>query len=167
MTIPRAYFSLVSFGPYLYATGGETETALPDGARTGTESNTVHMARVNLRTGEFREGWAPAGDGATTPKNRSKHSTVFAGGFLFATSGLYPGQPGSSENIYAAIGDGGLVGSWNGATGVNTILNRLGYSLYAQSAISFVAADGSGHVLILGGGRVEDPGDSSAAVVYY
>jgi hypothetical protein len=168
MAEPRAYFSLVSFGPYLYAVGGERETAAPAEGLSGTESNTVEMARINLRTGELREAWSPAGNGATTPKRRSKHSTVFAGGYLFTTSGLYSGQAaGSSENVYAAIGDGGALGSWNGATGVNTIYNRLGYSLYTQAAISFVDAEGNGHVLVLGGARVENPGEPSEAVVYY
>ena len=164
---PRAYFSLVSFGPYLYSVGGETETAEPTEARTGTETPSVQMARINLRTGGIRDTWAPAGDGAEAPKGRNKHSTIFAGGFLFTTSGLYSGQAGSSENEYSAIQDGGMLDPWSGATGVNTILNRLGYSLFNQAAISFVDAEGNGHVLILGGGQVENPGEVSEAVVYF
>ena len=164
---PRAYFSLVSFGPYLYAVGGETETASPTEGRTTDETASVQMVRINLRTGGIRDTWASAGDGGQTPKARSKHSTIFAGGFLFTTSGLYSGLAGSSENEYAGIGDGGMLSSWAGATGVNTILNRLGYSIYNQAAISFVDADGSGHVLILGGGQVENPGEVSEAVVYF
>lgn len=164
---PRAYFSLVSFGPHLYAVGGETETATPTEDRTTSETAAVVRARLNLRTGGIRDSWAPAGDGASAPKARAKHSTVFAGGFLFTTSGLYSGLPGSSENEYAAIEDGGSLTPWSGATGVNTILSRLGYSLFNQAAIAFVDADGTGHVLILGGGQVENPGEVSEAVVFF
>jgi hypothetical protein len=164
---PRAYFSLVSFGPYLYAVGGETETSEPSELRTTTETASVQMARINLRTGGIRDAWASAGDGGTTPKARSKHRTIFAGGFLFTSSGLYSGLAGSSENEYSAIGDGGMLSPWAGATGVNTILNRLGYSLFNQAAISFVDSQGNGHVLILGGGQVENLGQVSEAVVFF
>jgi hypothetical protein len=164
---PRAYFSLVSFGPYLYAVGGETEVSEPSELRTTTETASVQMARINLRTGGLRDTWASAGDGGSTPKARSKHSTIFAGGFLFTSSGLYSGLAGSSENEYSAIGDGGMLSPWSGATGVNTILNRLGYSLYNQAAISFVDSQGNGHVLILGGGQVENAGEVSEAVIFF
>jgi hypothetical protein len=163
----RAYFSLVSFGPYLYAVGGETDEAAPTAARTASETSQVQMARINLRTGGLRDTWTAAGDGGQTPKARSKHSTIFAGGYLFTTSGLYVGLAGSSENEYSAIGDGGGLSPWSGATGSNTILSRLGYSLYNQAAITFVDAEGNGHVLILGGGQVENAGEVSRAVVYF
>jgi hypothetical protein len=100
-------------------------------------------------------------------KGRSKHSTVVGGGFLLTTSGVYSGSAGSSENRYTSINADGTLGSWNGATGTNTIGTLLGYDLYNETAIGFVDAAGIGHVLVLGGAKREAPGRASAAVVYY
>jgi hypothetical protein len=80
---------------------------------------------------------------------------------------VYAGSPGSSENTYSQINADGSVGSWNGATGTNTISTLLGYDVYNQAAISFVDAGGRGHVLVLGGAKRQLPGRASGAVVYY
>jgi hypothetical protein len=100
-------------------------------------------------------------------KGRSKHNTVVGGGYLFTTSGVYAGSPGSSENTYSQINADGTVSSWAGATGTNTIGTLLGYDLYNEAAVSFVDATGKGHVLVLGGARRQNSGRASAAVVYY
>jgi hypothetical protein len=100
-------------------------------------------------------------------KGRSKHSVLAAGGALLATSGVYSGSAGSSENTYATLNPDGTVGSWNGATGTNTIAGVLGYSLYNEAALSFADANGIGHVIILGGADRATPGKASSAVVYY
>jgi hypothetical protein len=100
-------------------------------------------------------------------KARSKHSTLAAGGALLTSSGVYGGSAGSSENQYANLNADGTVGSWQGATGVNTIAGLLGYSLYNQAAVSFVDASGHGHVMLLGGADRATAGKASAAVVYY
>jgi hypothetical protein len=100
-------------------------------------------------------------------KGRSKHNSLVSGGFMLTTSGVYAGSAGSSENTYSQINADGTVGSWNGATGTNTIGSLLGYDLYNEAAISFVDATGRGHVLVVGGAKRQAPGRASAAVVYY
>jgi len=160
-----SYQGLVNFGPYLYAVGGDANSTSPmQGTTSGGEMSSTLLARVNLRTGDLATSWAPL---ASMSKGRSKHNTVVGGGYLFTTSGVYAGQAGSSENTYSQINADGTVGSWNGATGTNTISTLLGYDLYNEAAISFVDASGKGHVLVLGGAKREAPGRASAAVVYY
>lgn len=160
-----SYQSLVNFGPYLYAVGGDASASSPtQGTTSGGEMSSTLLARVNLRTGDLAMNWAPV---ASMNKGRSKHNTVVGGAYLFTTSGVYAGQAGSSENTYSQINADGTVGSWNGATGTNTISSLLGYDLYNEAAISFVDASGKGHVLVLGGAKREAPGRASAAVVYY
>jgi hypothetical protein len=160
-----AYESLINFGPYLYAVGGDGSAVAPmQGTTSGGEMSSTHLARVNLRTGDLAAPWAPV---STMNKGRSKHNSVVSGGYLFTTSGVYAGSAGSSENTYSQINADGTVGSWNGATGTNTISTLLGYDLYNETAISFVDATGKGHVLVLGGAKRQAPGRASAAVVYY
>ena len=160
-----SYQGLVNFGPYLYAVGGDANsTSATQGTTSGGEMSSTLLARVNLRTGDLAASWAPL---TSMSKGRSKHNTVVGGGYLFTTSGVYAGQAGSSENTYSQINADGTVGSWNGATGTNTISTLLGYDLYNEAAISFVDASGKGHVLVLGGAKRESPGRASAAVVYY
>ncbi len=160
-----AYQGLVNFGPYLFAVGGDASTVSPvQGTTSGGEQSATYLARVNLRTGDLATTWAPL---ASMSKGRSKHNTVVGGGYLFTTSGVYAGQAGSSENTYSQINADGTVGSWNGATGTNTISTLLGYDVYNEAAISFVDASGKGHILVLGGAKRQTPGRASAAVVYY
>jgi hypothetical protein len=160
-----AFQGLVNFGPYLYAVGGDANTVAPMQSTTsGGEMSSTYLARVNLRTGDLSGAWSPL---ASMSKGRSKHNTVVGGGYLFTTSGVYAGQAGSSENTYSQINADGTVGSWNGATGTNTISSLLGYDIYNEAAISFVDASGKGHVLVLGGAKRQLAGRASAAVVYY
>lgn len=166
--LPNAssHSSLVNFGPYLYVIGGETGTVTPVSATlSGSETSAVHLARINLRTGALNTtGWSAV---STLSKARSKHSAVFAGGALFVSSGVYSGQPGSSENAYAVVNSDGTLGSWNGATGAETIAAETGYSLYNQAMVTFVDASGSGHVLVLGGADRLNEGRPSSAVLFY
>jgi hypothetical protein len=160
-----AFHALLNFGPYLYAVGGDASAVSPvQSSTSGGEISGTYLARVNLRTGDLTSGWSPV---QAMAKARSKHNTVVGGGYLFTTSGVYAGQAGSSENTYAQINSDGTVGSWNGATGTNTIGTLLGYDLYNEAAVSFVDASGRGHVLVLGGARRQVSGRASAAVVYY
>ena len=160
-----AFQGLVNFGPYLYAVGGDANTVAPmQGTTSGGEMSSAYLARVNLRTGDLSGAWSPL---ASMSKGRSKHNTVVGGGYLFTTSGVYAGSPGSSENTYSQINADGTVGSWNGATGTNTIGTLLGYDLYNEASVSFVDATGKGHILVLGGAKRQLPGRASAAVVYY
>jgi len=165
LTNGAAFQGLVNFGPYLYAVGGDGSSVSPSQATTsGGEMSAAYLSRVNLRTGDLATAWSPL---QSMSKGRSKHNTVVGGGFLFTTSGVYSGQAGSSENTYTQINADGTIGSWNGATGTNTIGTLLGYDLYNEAAIGFVDASGKGHVLVLGGAKRGLPGRASAAVVYY
>ncbi len=161
-----AFHALTNFGPYLYATGGDVgAVSTTQSTTSGGELSATYLARVNLRTGDLAAGaWSPL---SSMSKARSKHNTVLGGGYLFTTSGVYAGNPGSSENTYSQINADGTVSSWNGATGTNTISTLLGFDLYNQAAISFVDASGRGHVLVLGGAKRQLPGRASSAVVYY
>lgn len=161
---PRAYHALVSFGPYLYVVGGDGGTVAPElNSLSGSETNGAYHARIDVRDGAITE-WNPV---ANMSKARGKHAAVVAGGSVLATSGIYSGQVGSSENTYATIGPTGALAAWNGATGSSTIDAVLGYGVFNAAAVSLIDAQGQGHVLVLGGGRRSGGGGVSAAVVYY
>jgi hypothetical protein len=160
-----AFHALLNFGPYLYAVGGDGSAVSTVQATTsGGETSATYMARVNLRTADLNGGWTPL---QSMAKARSKHNTVVGGAYLFTTSGVYSGSPGSSENTYSQINADGTISSWAGATGTNTISTLLGFDLYNEAAVSFVDASGRGHVLVLGGAKRQVSGRASAAVVYY
>lgn len=138
----------------------------PGGAdRTGTETSQVVRARVDLRTRDLdATGWMPT---ESLGKARSKHDAVFAGGALFVSSGIYNGQPGSSENTYASINADGTIKPWQGATGSETIDVEIGRSLYNQAMVTFIDRTGVGHVLVLGGADRDQAGVPSGAVLWY
>jgi hypothetical protein len=163
---PASHGSVVSFGPFLYAVGGETLSTTPTRAtQSGSESSRVYLARVDLRSRNLTAaGWTQT---VSLGKARSKHSTIFAGGSLLVTSGIYAGNPGSSENTYAAINSDGTLQSWNGATGSETIDVELGMSLYNQAVVTFIDEAGFGHVLVLGGANRNAEGKPSAGVLRY
>jgi len=158
--------ALVSFGPFLYSVGGETATTSPiKASQTGSETSSVYLSRIDLRTRDLTSaGWTAS---TSMGKSRSKHGAIFAGGSLLVTSGVYAGNPGSSENTYAGINSDGSLGSWNGATGSETIDVELGMSLYNQAVVTFIDDAGYGHVLVLGGADRKVEGKPSAGVVRY
>lgn len=104
-------------------------------------------------------------------KARSKHTALVLGGSLFVSSGLYSGLsadvPGSSENIYATINADGTVGTFNGASGSNTLFKAGGSNLFNQAGISYVDASGVAHVMIIGGAKVGAPETKLDNVLYY
>ena len=161
-----SHAALVSFGPFLYSIGGETLSTTAIGAsQSGSETSNVFLARIDLRSRNLTAaGWSTT---ASMGKARSKHGAIFAGGSVFVTSGIYAGNPGSSENTYAAINSDGALGSWNGATGSETIDVELGMSLYNQAVVTFIDDAGSGHVLVLGGADRKVEGRPTAGVVRY
>lgn len=163
---PSAYLGVSSYGPFLYAAGGDSGTVLPTlGSTSGTETGAVYLARINMKDGTFTSNaWVPL---SALGKARAKHSLLVSGGALLVSSGVYAGQAGSSENTYSTIATDGTISSWAGATGVNTIESVLGYSLYNEAAVAFADAAGNPHVLILGGANRALPNAPSAAVVYY
>ena len=168
--MPRAaaFGSIVNFGPYIYSVAGDSvgSPAVQE-SLSGGETASVYLVRLNLRTGGFRdEGWV-----VTEPlqRGRSKHSALVGGGAVFTTSGVYSGQVGSLENVFAPFltGGAGLLEPWNGATGAELIQNELGYGVYNQAAVYFIDQNGQGHVLVLGGARRGNEGVPSDGVVYY
>jgi hypothetical protein len=161
-----SHSALVTFGPFFYAVGGETQSTTPTRpTQSGSETSSVFLARVDLRSRDLTSsGWALT---TSMGKARSKHGAIFAGGSLLVTSGIYAGNPGSSENTYAEIHSDGTLTSWNGATGSETIDVELGMSLYNQAVVTFIDAAGYGHVLVLGGADRQVEGKPSAGVVRY
>ena len=165
----RAYHHLVSFGGFLYAVGGDTDAVSIDEAgfhQNQTKLSTVAHARINLRSGLLPLGWVVSG--SAMQKARSKHQALAAGGSLFVSSGLYAAAGnGSSENIFATINPDGSLGSFNGATGSNTLESVGGVNLFNTRAIGYVDGDGVAHVMILGGDDVNDPGSKSEKAIFY
>ena len=165
----RSHHGLVSFGGYLYVCGGEKDTVSVDIGSLGTSGglSSVEYGKINLRTGII-DSWAE-----TSPmgKNRSKHTTLIAGGNIFVSSGLYSGLTGmvqgSSENIYAVIYSDGTIGSFNGATGSNTLFTSGGSNLFNQTGISYIDASGKAHVVIIGGAKVGSPSTKLRKVLFY
>lgn len=163
---PSAFGSLVSFGPFIFSVGGETGTSEPvRSTQTGSETSRVYAARIDLRTRDLEPtGWSQT---ESMSKARSKHEAVFAGGSIFVTSGIYAGQPGSSENTFADLNSDGTIRPWQGATGSETIDVEIGISLYNQALVSFIDRSGVGHVLVLGGADRDNEGIPSGAVAWY
>lgn len=162
----RSYHGFLSFGGYLYSVGGESAAVAPDGTSQDLIPE-VAYARVNLRTGELmNSSWTVNAD--ELQKSRSKHTAVTAGGTIFVSSGLYSaaGQ-GSSENVFAQINSDGSVGTFNGATGSNTLQSEGGINLFNQAGLSYVDENGVAHVMIIGGDNVNDPGTKTSNVLFY
>lgn len=155
--------ALANFGPYLYLVGGDTAAVDPVAVTSsGKETAAAHLARIDMRDGTLST-WTEV---SRPGKARSRHGLMTAGGTVVATSGMYSGQPGSSENTYAQITADGTLSSWAGATGTSTIQTLLGFSLYNAAAVSFADAAGNAHVVVIGGAN-RTTGTASAAVVYY
>ena len=161
---PAQFGALANLGPYLYYVGGDSGTVAPEAATmSGNESSNVYLARVNVRNGVI-PSWSLT---TAMGKARSKEGAVVAGGSVFATSGLYSGAAGSSENSFASLNADGTLAAWNGATGTNTLVTLLGYSLYNQATLTFADANGTGHVMVLGGAKRGGASGASSAVAYY
>ena len=165
----RAHFGFGSFGGYLYAFGGDSGTVGPhSGAQSNTSIADVAYARINLLTGDLTAtGWTTAA--AKLNKDRSKHTAVVAGGNALITAGLYNGSSsGSSEGSYAALNVDGSPGSFNGATGSNTISALVGGgNLFNHASVTYLDATGVLHVLVAGGDDANAPGTKHKGVYFY
>jgi hypothetical protein len=163
-----AYHGFHSFGGYLYCVGGETGVTTPENGGQVTPTADVCYSRINLRTGEIAE-WTinPSNIG----KERSKHLSLVLGGNMFISSGLYaglsPNTGGSSENAYANINSDGTIGSFNGATGSNTLYSTGGNNLFNLSGVSYIDSEGVAHVMVIGGAKVGSPNTKIDKVLYY
>ena len=166
----RAFHGLASFGGFLYAVGGDSAAVDPDDnahQNNASKLREVAYVRIDLRNGNFAaEEWSLNEN--QLEKRRAKHSTVVAGGNLFVTSGLYDAAgTGSTESVFAQINADGSVGTFNGATGSNTLLSQGGANLFNQAAISYIDADGVAHVMVIGGDNVNAPGFKRNEVLFY
>jgi hypothetical protein len=163
-----ACHGFVSFGGYLYTVGGETGNVAPDAGSQSAGTKQIFYSRINLRTGEIGD-WTE--NPSSLGKERSKHSTLVLGGNIFISSGLYSGLGGnvggSSENAYASINSDGTIGTFNGATGSNTLFSTGGNNLFNQGGISYIDSEGVAHVMILGGARVGSPSTKLDKVLFY
>lgn len=164
----RAHAGLGMFGAYLATFGGDSGTVAPN---TGTLSTSavgdVASARIDLRTGDITSaGWTTNANKLKKPV--TKHTAVVAGGDVLVTAGLYNGaSTGSTEETYAQFNNDGTVGSFNGATGSNTISSIGGGNLFNHAALGYTDGNGAFHVLVAGGDDVNTPGTKHSGVFFY
>jgi IPT/TIG domain-containing protein len=165
----RSYHGFAAFAGYLYCLGGETGADTPNDSTytTGvTLVSDIVLARINLRTGALAIPWSPNGTSLT--KAVAKHTSIVAGGNVLITAGLYNGaKTGSTEESYAQINPDGSIGSFNGATGSQTISSAGGGDLFNHAALTYLDPLGVEHVMVLGGDDVNSPGKKRAGVWYY
>lgn len=165
----RAYFGYAAFGGHLYAFGGDSSATAPDAgglAGAGRVAD-IAYARIDVRTGDLSAaGWVE--NSATLIKTTSKHTAVVAGGNVLVTAGLYNGATtGATEESYAQLNADGTVGSFNGATGSNTIVSAGGGNLFNHAVVGYTDGNGAFHVLVLGGDDVNSPGTKHNKVFFY
>jgi hypothetical protein len=109
-----------------------------------------------------------APNGAKLKKPMSKGTDVIAAGNALISGGLHNGaKNGASEESYARLNPDGSLGSFNAATGINTIQALGGASLFHHAAVGYVDGRGVFHVLVAGGDDVNSPGTKHAAVYFY
>jgi hypothetical protein len=164
----RAHAGLGAFGGYLFTFGGDSGTVAPNaGTLSSSAIADVASAKIELRTGDLTSaGWT------TNPnklkKTVTKHTAVVAGGDVLVTAGLYNGaSTGSTEETYAQFNNDGTVGSFNGATGSNTISSAGGGNLFNHAALGYTDGNGAFHVLVVGGDDVNNPGTKHTGVFFY
>ncbi|MCK4657583.1 MAG: hypothetical protein KAT85_11145 [candidate division Zixibacteria bacterium] len=172
VSLPSAvsYHGFTTFGGYLHVFGGDVGTVDPNDANYSsneTKVDEVLYVKIDLRSGNLAtSAWNSNSSGLV--KAVSKHSVVVAGGYAFASGGLYNGAGnGSSENKYAQFNSDGTLSSFHGATGSSTIESLGGGNLFNHAAISYVDADGVAHVMIVGGDDVNNPGTRHSGVWFY
>ncbi len=164
----RAHFGFGVYGEYLYAIGGDSGAVAPhSGSQSASAFADAVYARIAVQTGNLMAaGWS----GTThLNKDRSKLSAELAGGNVLVTAGLYNGaSSGSSEESYAALNVDGTIGSFNGATGSNTIGSLVGGgNLFNHAAVTYQDGLGSLHLLVAGGDDVNAPGTKHRGVFVY
>lgn len=164
----RAHFGFGTAGGYLYAFGGDSSAVALHSGSAGKSFADVAYARINLRTGDLdAAGWSLNPSKLT--KSVSKHTAVMAGGYVLVTAGLYNGAAnGSTEQSYSQLNADGTVGSFNGATGSNTIASLVsGGNLFNHAAVGYTDAAGAFHVMVAGGDDVNAPGSRHKGVFFY
>jgi hypothetical protein len=164
----RAHAGLGVFGGYLVTFGGDSGAVAPNtGSLSASAIADVASARIDLRTGDLTSaGWTTNVN--KLKKDVTKHTAVVAGGDVLVTAGLYNGaSTGSTEETYAQFNSDGTVGSFNGATGSNTISSIGGGNLFNHAALGYTDGNGALHVLVVGGDDVNTPGTKHGGVFFY
>jgi hypothetical protein len=164
----RSYFGFGLNGTFLYAVGGDSGAVTPnDSSISATGFSDVVYAQIDVRTGNLTaSGWTA--NSTKLKKAVSKHTALVAGGNILVTGGLYNGSStGSSEESYATLNADGSTGSFNGATGSNTISSLGGGNLFNHGAVGYVDTNGAFHVLVVGGDDVNRPTKKHATTFYH
>lgn len=164
----RAHAALGAFGGDLYTFGGDSGAVAPNvGSLSSSAISDVASAAIDLRTGDLTSaGWITNAN--KLKKTVTKHTSVVAGGDVLVTAGLYNGaSTGSTEETYAQFNSDGTAGSFNGATGSNTISSAGGGNLFNHAALGYTDGNGAFHVLVAGGDDVNVPGTKHTGVFFY
>lgn len=165
----RAYFGSGAFAGHLYVFGGTSNAVSPhDGSLAGGgRMAEVLVAKIDFRSRDLdAAGWTL--NPSTLIKAVNKHTAAMAGGNVLITAGLYNGAAtGSTEESFAQLNGDGSAGSFQGATGSNTIASLGGGNLFNHATVGYVDGDGIFHVLVVGGDDVNAPGTKRTAVYFY
>jgi len=165
----RASFGAGAFAGKLYTFGGTTTAVNPHDAGVQGTGRTAEVlfARIDFESRDLTSaGWTM--NPSTLIKAVNKHTAAVAGGSVLITAGIYNGAAtGSTEESYAQLSGDGSAGSFQGATGSNTITSLGGGNLFNHAAVGYVDGDGTFHVLIVGGDDVNAPGNKRSAVYFY
>ncbi len=164
----RSYVAVRQAAGVVYVLGGESAAVTPgDATDTATKSIEVLYNRLDLRTAEFTGStWSVNPNDLI--KAQAKHSAVVAGGWVLASGGLYNGASTSStEHAYASINSDATLGSFNGATGSQTIVSAGGVPFFNHAAVAYVDGAGEAHVVVLGGADVNNPATTLDGVWIY
>jgi hypothetical protein len=167
LPFPLAHFGFGTFGGYLYTFGGDNGFASPNGSEISNAAIAdVAIARIDLRSGDLSSWFLNL---TKLTKAVFKHTAVVAGGNVLVTAGIYNGATnGSTEESYAQILSDGTVGSFNGATGSNTISSQPGGgNLFNHAATGYTDGSGAFHVLVVGGDDFNSPGSKHAGAYFY
>ena len=150
-----AYHQLVTAGGVLYILGGTSSAGVnpTSSTQSAASSKTVYYNLINIVDGTLAASWMTNSNSMI--KNDEKHTAVAVGANILVSGGLF-GATGSTsfqtgEEYYAAVNADGSLGSFNGATGSNTINSVSGTTFFNHSVAFFADAVGKPHVLILGG----------------
>ena len=166
---PRSYTALIQFAGALYLVGGDGGTSTPGSATvSAARSGDIFRNAFELRT-RMLSSWTTSQ--SKLIKSDTKHTALVAGGSILVSGGLYNGASSSAtEHQYADFELDGTIGSFNGATGSQTIGGSSGAGgqpFFNHAAVVYEDAGGVSHVVILGGNDVNAPSTPLAECYYY
>jgi hypothetical protein len=169
LVAPVAYHQLVTTGGVLYVLGGTSTAAVDPTSVTQSTGSVpdVYYNSINPDGTLASTSWTANPN--KLKKAVEKDTAAAIGADVLASGGLYSGSPGSTEEQYStqSTTDASL-GSFNGATGSNTISGSTGgYNFFNQSAALYFDPVGKPHVMILGGQTVGTTPTTVESGVWY